>query len=1001
MELAFEQKQRSCLKRTAHLSLAQEQTQELIIPDTMPDAARTLICYAEPELQSKTSRAGSLLVTGNLRASCLYADEAGGLQLLTTDVPFTLKLESSDLQELTQSVVRCSVRSADSRLINSRKVLLRISVLVQADGYEPWTEEVRALTDAPACLQQKTQSYSNAVPVETAERAFQVSEELNVPEGRAKIVRLADCMLQPVVTEQNLVGSKAVMKGTANLQLTYLDEQNELRTLSLAVPFSQYCQLQGDYEQNEDVETALLVTGVQLEPVDTETGQKLLFGAGILAQCTVIQPQTLTLCEDAYSTRGDFQPQWQEQEYSMRLDAQTLREPIRPSFPAQATAVLDCRVYPDAMALERTADGVIVHVPLRADTVYTDADGAVQSESFRTEVSCKTALDEDCACEAVFQLQPEGYAAAGSGAVELRYDAVFQLQSFAKQKLQNLVGGTLDLTRQPRAERASVVIRRTVGAAAAVGPCQALQDHGAGHPDGQSSDAAGGRGRKASPHSHVRQRRRTMEHRSIYEQIAGRTDGTVYIGVVGPVRTGKSTFIKRFMEQLVLPNIENVYERERATDELPQSGSGRTIMTAEPKFVPNEAARISPDGKTTLRVRLIDSVGYMIPGAVGDTEDGRPRMVTTPWAPEELPMAQAAELGTKKVMEDHSSLGVVVTTDGTVTDIPREDYREAEARAITDMQKTGKPFVVLVNTQSPGAAPAEALCAQLRSEYGVQALAMDCMHMQTQDIGRLLEAVMYAFPVEELRFFLPSWVRALPDGHPVKAALYDAMLERAGALTSLSEAESVLGTLQELEPVDEFRVREVDLGTGTVSCELHLPQALFYEELSRQAGVEIADDEALLQMLQELAQTKKLYDKVQTALEQVKATGYGIVMPGAEELKLEKPEIVKKNGNYAVKLRASAPSIHMLRAQIETEISPMVGGEQESQQLIDYLLGEYEEDTDKLWQSNIFGKSLYELVSEGVTAKIMRMPDDARQKLTKTLGRMINENTGGMICILL
>ena len=275
-----------------------------------------------------------------------------------------------------------------------------------------------------------------------------------------------------------------------------------------------------------------------------------------------------------------------------------------------------------------------------------------------------------------------------------------------------------------------------------------------------------------------------MEHRSIYEQIAGRTDGTVYIGVVGPVRTGKSTFIKRFMEQLVLPNIENVYERERATDELPQSGSGRTIMTAEPKFVPNEAARISPDGKTTLRVRLIDSVGYMIPGAVGDTEDGKPRMVTTPWAPEELPMAQAAELGTKKVMEDHSSLGVVVTTDGTVTDIPREDYREAEARAITDMQKTGKPFVVLVNTQSPGAAPAEALCAQLRSEYGVQALAMDCMHMQTQDIGRLLEAVMYAFPVEELRFFLPSWVRALPDGHPVKAALYDAMLERAGALTS-------------------------------------------------------------------------------------------------------------------------------------------------------------------------------------------------------------------------
>ena len=335
----------------------------------------------------------------------------------------------------------------------------------------------------------------------------------------------------------------------------------------------------------------------------------------------------------------------------------------------------------------------------------------------------------------------------------------------------------------------------------------------------------------------------------------------------------------------------------------------KTICDCGRKATTN--ARISPDGKTTLRVRLIDSVGYMIPGAVGDTEDGKPRMVTTPWAPEELPMAQAAELGTKKVMEDHSSLGVVVTTDGTVTDIPREDYREAEARAITDMQKTGKPFVVLVNTQSPGAAPAEALCAQLRSEYGVQALAMDCMHMQTQDIGRLLEAVMYAFPVEELRFFLPSWVRALPDGHPVKAALYDAMLERAGALTSLSEAESVLGTLQELEPVDEFRVREVDLGTGTVSCELHLPQALFYEELSRQAGVEIADDEALLQMLQELAQTKKLYDKVQTALEQVKATGYGIVMPGAEELKLEKPEIIQNLHEKIKKMTDKGGAFHV------------------------------------------------------------------------------------------
>ena len=492
-----------------------------------------------------------------------------------------------------------------------------------------------------------------------------------------------------------------------------------------------------------------------------------------------------------------------------------------------------------------------------------------------------------------------------------------------------------------------------------------------------------------------------MEQRSIYAQIADRTDGTVYIGVVGPVRTGKSTFIKRFMEQLVLPNIENIYERERATDELPQSGSGRTIMTAEPKFVPNEAARISPDGKTTLQVRLIDSVGYMIPGAVGDTEDGKPRMVTTPWASEELPMAQAAELGTKKVMEEHSSIGVVVTTDGTVTDIPREDYREAEARAIADMQKTGKPFVVVVNTQDAKKGQADAICARIREEYGVQALAMDCAVMQTQDIARLLEAVMYAFPVEELRFFLPSWVRALPDDHPVKSALYDAMLSRAEKLTSLSDAESVMGTLQELEPVDAFRVREVDLGTGTVTCELHLPETLFYEELSKQAGVEIADDEALMQMLRELSQTKKLYDKVQTALEQVKATGYGIVMPGAEELKLEKPEIVKKNGNYAVKLRASAPSIHMMKAVIHTELSPIVGTEKQSEDLVQSLLKDFEDDPVRLWESNIFGKSLHELVNDGLQNKLLHMPQEARGRLQETLERVINEGCTGLICILI
>ena len=460
MELAFEQKQRSCLHRTAHLSLAQEQTQELIIPDSMPDASRTLICYAEPEVQSKTNREGSLLVTGTLRAGCLYADESGGLQLLTSELPFTVKLENAELREDTQTLVRCCVRSADSRLINSRKVLLRVTVLVQADGYEPQTESMSTLKDPPACLQLKTQTYETNAPVELSERVFQVSEELNLPDGRPQIGRLVSCSLTPIVQEQGLVGSKAVLKGTANLQITYLDTENALRTLSFSVPFSQYCQMEGNYDQDETLESALLVTGVQLEPVASEQSQKLLFGAGLLAQCMVVQPQALTLCEDAYSTKGEFQPQWETQERTMRLDAQTLREPVRASFPAQAAAVLDCRVYPDAQALERTDDGVAVHVPLRADIVYTDADGAVQSETFRTEVSCHTALSVDGLCEAVCMLQPEGYASAGSGAVELRYDAVFQVQTFSRQTLQNLSGGTLDLTKQQKTQRPSVVIRR-------------------------------------------------------------------------------------------------------------------------------------------------------------------------------------------------------------------------------------------------------------------------------------------------------------------------------------------------------------------------------------------------------------------------------------------------------------------------------------------------------------------------------------------------------------
>ena len=492
-----------------------------------------------------------------------------------------------------------------------------------------------------------------------------------------------------------------------------------------------------------------------------------------------------------------------------------------------------------------------------------------------------------------------------------------------------------------------------------------------------------------------------MDEHTLYEQISRRTDGNVYIGVVGPVRTGKSTFIKRFMEQLVLPNIENVYQRERAKDELPQSGSGKTIMTSEPKFVPEEAVQISPDQKSKLSVRLIDSVGYIVPGAIGADENGEPRMVTTPWFDHEIPMLQAAELGTKKVMEEHSSIGIVMTTDGTITDIPREDYVDAEARAIADMQATGKPFIVIVNSAQPQAEPAQSLCRELHEKYHVACMTADCLTMHIAQIQNILTELMYEFPLTELRFYLPGWVQALPMEHEIKRALYDAMRSRAAEISRLSEAEPALGHIRELEQVQDFHITAVDLGTGTVDCVLGFPEALFYQVLSEQSGFDIPDDAELMQLLRELSQTKRAYDKVASALEQVNATGYGVVMPSPEQMHLEVPQIIHKNGSYAVRLKASAPSIHMLRADIETELSPMVGDEQQSAQLIEYLLGEYEGNTEKLWESNIFGKSLYELVSDGLSTKIKRMPDDVRMKFKQTLGRIINENTGGMICILL
>lgn len=485
---------------------------------------------------------------------------------------------------------------------------------------------------------------------------------------------------------------------------------------------------------------------------------------------------------------------------------------------------------------------------------------------------------------------------------------------------------------------------------------------------------------------------------TIYQDMAARTGGNIYLGVVGPVRTGKSTFVKRFMEQLVLPAMEDPYRVERARDELPQSGSGKTIMTTEPKFVPEEAVTISPDGTARLQVRLIDSVGYMVEGAVGVTEDGEPRMVTTPWFPEEIPMTQAAELGTQKVMQDHCTIGIVVTTDGTVTDIPRQDYVDAERRAIVDMQATQKPFVVIVNTKNPQ--QAQELCRSIRASYGAACVALDCQTMEKETICSLLQTILMEFPMGELQFFFPGWVQALEPTHAIKAHLYDAIRTNARGLDRLRQVEAAMAQIGELEEVSRVQLSHMDLGDGTVCVEVQFPEKLFYGVLGEAAGRPLAHDRDLITLLRELSAKGREYDRFAPALEAVNATGYGVVVPEPEQMLLERPELQKKGGSYGIRIRASAPSIHLMRTDILTEINPVVGDAAQTQSLVHQMQEDYENDTEKLWQSNLFGKSVSQLIGEGFTGKLAHIPPDAQAKLRNALSRIVNDGATGMICIL-
>ena len=491
-----------------------------------------------------------------------------------------------------------------------------------------------------------------------------------------------------------------------------------------------------------------------------------------------------------------------------------------------------------------------------------------------------------------------------------------------------------------------------------------------------------------------------MADSSIYEDIALRTDGDIYLGVVGPVRTGKSTFIKRFMETLVIPHIDNIYMKERARDELPQSGSGRTIMTAEPKFVPEEAVSIAFED-VELSVRLIDCVGYMVAGAAGQFENGVERMVTTPWYPEEISLTEAAERGTHKVIAEHSTIGVVVTCDGSICDIPREDYVQAEERVIRELQSIGKPFAVVVNSTDPNGENARSLARQLGERYGVSVVAVNCLELGEEDIRGILRCALGEFPVGELGFHIPSWVEALPLQHPIRQSIFTSIREAVSALDHVRDIYPAAAGLGDGENIYGAEVRSLSLGTGTADIVLTLPQELYYRTISEQSGFEIADDGDLMALLTEMRGIKSEYDRISEALRSVRETGYGVVMPSREELRLEEPEIVRQGGRYGVRLKASAPSIHMIMANIETEVSPALGGEKASEEIINFLLQGFEGDTSRIWESNIFGKSLYDIAGEGVVTKIRRMPENARAKLQQTLQRIVNDGSGSLICIII
>ncbi len=492
-----------------------------------------------------------------------------------------------------------------------------------------------------------------------------------------------------------------------------------------------------------------------------------------------------------------------------------------------------------------------------------------------------------------------------------------------------------------------------------------------------------------------------MENINIFRDIAERTGGDVYLGVVGPVRTGKSTFIKRFMELLVLPNIENPVDRERARDELPQSGAGRMIMTVEPKFIPQEAVEISVKNGLKMKVRMVDCVGYTIEGALGYEEESGPRMVMTPWFEEAIPFQDAAEIGTRKVIADHSTIGIVVLTDGSITEIPRENYLEAEERVIGELKELGKPFLVILNTVVPDTPETTDLVRGLEEKYGVPVLPINCADMTQDDVINILQEALYEFPVQEVSVNLPKWVEELDQTHWLRMDFERAIQEAVRTVNRLRDIDQAVEQIRENEFVSTASLEDMNLGTGIAVIDVKAQEGLFHKVLEEVSGLTITGDHDILRLMRDLSRAKYNYEKVAPALEEVRELGYGVVAPSLDEMILEEPELIRQGNRFGVRLKASAPSLHIIRADITTEITPIIGTEKQCEELVRYMLEEFEDDPQKIWQRDIFGKSLHELVREGIQNKLHRMPENAQTKLQETVQRIVNEGSGGLICIII